>query len=747
MSQFRIDTPSLLVDETLYSTANGYIGVRGNFEEGYLEDMASVRGTYINGFYDVVDITYGESAYGFPQTGQKILNVIDGQSIQIYVDGDPFSIFSGQLRDFKRQLDTKSGVATRYIDWVSPKGHHLRFHIIRMTSFEQLELFTIQYSIESVNYTGGIRIFSYLEGNVENYTNPSDPRVGSGHVKLLDTKIIEAREQVGYIQSKTKGSDLYVAAGMTHDIDMTLQVYETGIMAEDYVTIEAGTSFDFTKYVVYTDSLRHQALDLEGQEILKQAKKHGVDYYYQKQIDYLESFWTYSKIDIVGDPEAEEALDYNTYQLLASAGKTSHANISAKGLSGEGYEGHYFWDTEIYMLPLFTLTMQDISRSLLHYRYEILDSARQRARDLGHDKGAKIPWRTINGGECSGYFPAGCAQYHINADVAYAYIQYYLYTGDFDFMKSYGLEVLYETARIWLEMGYFHEDNTFKINEVTGPDEYTALVNNNYYTNAMAAYHLSHTLSLMDQLKEEDPESYQELKKRLHMTLEELQLMKRAAKKMYMPYDDHLGIHLQDDSFLDRKPWDFDNTPKSHHPLLLYYHPLKIYRHQVLKQADTVLAYFLLDDVSDRVMERGYDYYEPLTTHDSSLSLCVYAMMAARIGKTEESYDFFKKTLRLDLDNLHHNTKDGLHIANTGGAYMGMVYGFGGFRIKPEGIVIRPLKPKAWDSYTFRLNYRGQLVTVQVADTIVVTCDKPIQLTIYNKEYQVSGRLEVALEQ
>lgn len=747
MSQLRIDNPSLLVDETLFSTANGYIGVRANFEEGYGDAMDTIRGTYINGFYDVVDITYGEKAYGFPTTGQKILNNIDGQTIQIYVDGDCFSIFSGELVDMTRSLDVKTGIYTRVVEWISPKGHHLKFHIKRMASFHQLELFTIQYTIESVNYTGGVRILSYLEGDVENYTNPSDPRVGSGHVKLLDIIKIEANPDIAMIQGKTKRSDIFVSAAMSHDIDMTLQTYESGVMAEDYLSLKAGSQVDFTKYLVYTDSLRHSAMDLDCENILNEVKKQGIDYYYDKQKAYLDNFWKYAKIDIMGDSLASEALEYNTYQLLASAGKTSHANISAKGLSGEGYEGHFFWDTEIYMLPLFTLTMQDVSKHLLKYRYDILDHAKQRALDQGHEKGAKIPWRTINGGECSGYFPAGSAQYHINADVAYAYIQYYLYTGDFEFMKSVGIELLVETARIWLEMGYFHPDGSFRINEVTGPDEYTALVNNNYYTNVMAAHHLRWTSKLVNKLKELDNDLYLSLKKQIHMTNEEILLMSRAATKMYLPYDDVLGINLQDEGFLGRKPWDFESTPKEKYPLLLHYHPLKIYRHQVLKQADTVLGYLLLDDEAEEVMKRSYEYYEPLTTHDSSLSLCVYAMVAARIGKTEEAYNFFNETLRLDLDNLHHNTKDGLHIANTGGAYMGIVYGFGGFRIKDQGISIRPVKPEAWPSYTFRLNYRGQLISVKVGGSIVITSESEMTIEVYDRTYTINGQLEIPIQE
>jgi alpha,alpha-trehalose phosphorylase len=419
------------------------------------------------------------------------------------------------------------------------------------------------------------------------------------------------------------------------------------------------------------------------------------------------------------------------------------SNIPAKGLSGEGYEGHYFWDTEIFMVPFFTLTNPAIAKNLLRFRYETLSNAKEEAVNLGHKKGAKIPWRTIAGSECSAYFPGGSAQYHINADVAYSNIQYYLYSSDLSYIRDYGFEVILETARLWLEIGHFDELGRFLIDGVTGPDEYTAFVNNNYYTNAMAQYHLEWTVKFSRMLQKNFAASWQELTLKLHITTQEIENMEQAAQKMFLPYNEELGIHMQDDSFLGKKEWDFKYVPRENYPLVLHYHPMYIYRHKVLKQADVVLAHFLLDSAPEEVIDRSYHYYEKLTTHDSSLSPCVHSIMASRINDPEKAYHYLVKTLRLDLDNLHNNTKDGLHIANAGGAYMAIVYGFGGLRIKEDGLHLKPTKPHRWSKMVFPMQYQGALVKVTLEKRILIETDQPIDLWIDGKLCHVESYLEV----
>lgn len=736
-----MNNKKLMLEETLFFTGNGYIGIRGNFEEGYKNDYDSIRGTYINGFYETVDVVYGEDAFGFPKTSEKIVNVIDAQSIIIYLDGEEFSLFSGEIIKLDRKLDIENGCSIRNIEWISPKGHHMLIEIKRMTSFEFLELFTIDYKITSLNFIGEVKIMSSVCGDVSNYSNDKDPRVASGHTKLLKVEDIMCEDNIITMTAYTNTSNMKVATTTSHSVKMKLEKSNDLVLAFYSKNILIGETINFTKYVVYTDNYRHVDYIGEGLKILKEVQLIGINKLYNMQRDYLNIFWKYSKIEIKDQSIIEDSINYNTYQLLASAGRDGKSNVSAKGLSGEGYEGHYFWDTEIYVLPFFTLTNPKIAENLMKFRHFTLDGARKRALDLGHLKGVKIPWRTISGKECSTYFPAGTAQYHINSDVAYSIIQNYLFSNNINMMIDFGFELLIETARLLSDAGHFYKGE-FRIDAVTGPDEYTAVVNNNYYTNKMAKYHMYYIGVIANKIKEYDVK-WHGLKSKLELTDIELEEFKKISENMYLPIDNDLNISLQDDSFMAKKEWDIKNTPKDKFPLLLYYHPLTIYRHKVLKQADVVLAHFLLDDETDEIMSNSYSYYENYTTHDSSLSPCVYSMMAARLQDEEKAYDYFMKTLRLDLDNLHHNTKDGLHIANAGGTYMSIVYGFAGFRIKENGIHIKPILPKSWHQYSFSLNYLGALVTITIGNSIKIRCDKAVVIYIDNVKHTIKGEFEL----
>ncbi|MBR5355598.1 MAG: glycoside hydrolase family 65 protein, partial [Lachnospiraceae bacterium] len=405
-----------------------------------------------------------------------------------------------------------------------------------------------------------------------------------------------------------------------------------------------------------------------------------------------------------------------------------------------GYEGHYFWDTETFIMPFFTLTNPDLSKMLLRYRYSTLNKAKENALLLGHSKGALFPWRTITGTECSGYFVSGSAAYHINADIAYAFINYYITTGDLDFMREAGMEVLLETSRLWMDLGCYNQKGNFVLNVVTGPDEYTCMVNNNYYTNAAAKYNLNWAVKLHEILKEAGFAS--ELDKKLNITEEELKSFKKAASKMLLLYDSKLGINPQDDSFLNKPLWDLENTPKENFPLLLHYHPLHLYRYQVCKQADTVLSYFMFENEQPRdVMKRSFEYYEKITTHDSSLSTCVFSIVASRLGMKEKAYSYFGDSAKLDLMNTHNNTKHGIHTANMGGCYMAIVNGFAGLRVSEEGISIEPSLPKTWNGFRFKFVYKKKLIKVTIDKenvTVELLSGKEQKIKIFSKEYTLT---------
>jgi len=711
-----LDDAERMLDETLFHNANGYLGVRANNEEGVPADRTSIRGQYLNGFYDFVPMKQAEKLYGFVEEKQTMLNVADTQGIRLWVGDEEFSPFTGRVDEAERTLDMAAGTTLRRVLWTSPRGRRVEVTSRRMASFVLLPYFSIEYTVRSIDYEGPIRLESTHLGFVTNYSNPHDPRVAAESFHHLFPSAPETRGGATLIVARTSQSALDVASAVGHRL--SAPAAEELVCGTDQatrtfrLTLARGQSFTLVKDSILCDSVRYPDPRAAALEALTRAQARPLAAWYADQRAYLDNFWAQGAIHVEGDPDLSRAVTYNLYQLLQSVGKDPHANIAAKGLSGEGYEGHYFWDTEIYLLPFFTLNFPALAKNLIEYRHGILDAARDNARILGHRKGALYPWRTIMGKECSGYYPSGTAQYHINGDVAYSVIQYWLVTKDLDFLEKTGAEILLETARLWLDVGHEH-GGQFRIHGVTGPDEYTCLVNNNYYTNALAQHNLRWAVRAVELLKQAG--RLGAWAPRVGLDVAELGAFTRAADRMLLPYDGTLGINPQDDSFLSKPVWDFAGTPAEKSPLLLHFHPLHLYRHQVCKQADTVLAHFLVEDAQDLgTMEKSFAYYEGITTHDSSLSTCIFSIMASKLGQAEKAYRYFDETSKLDLLNTHGNTKDGIHAANMGGTYMGIVFGFGGLRIKDDGLHLNPVLPAAWTAYDFKLHWEGSRLRVRV---------------------------------
>ncbi|MCI1772655.1 MAG: family 65 glycosyl hydrolase [Paenibacillus lautus] len=732
---------ALLNMESIFALGNGYLGVRGNFEEGYGDRLSTIRGTYLNAFHDVIEIPYGEKLFAFPDTQQKLVNNIDAQTVLIYLgdEKEPFRLDHGTITAHERRLHMDKGYSERIVQWKSPEGKEIKLTFRRLVSFSHRELFAIDVRMEPVNFNGQVRIVSTVNGKVKNYTNANDPRVGAGHAERMTVIDAGVKGSDAYVVDETMASKLRAACVTRHRLNADADIrLEAGTGEVTFTAVLPLTGpIQFTKYNLYTDSLRHGQDMLErGIQLQEELKDTSFEDLLAEQGEYLNDYWKSADVVIQNDDQLQEGIRFNLFQLLQSAGRDKHSNISAKGLSGEGYEGHYFWDTEIYMFPVFLMTQPDIARQLLLYRYSTLEQARDRAREMGHRQGALFPWRTISGTECSSFFPSGTAQYHISADIAYSYIQYYLAEQDRDFLLSYGAEVLIETARLWADIGHYY-NGAFHIDEVTGPDEYTCCVNNNYYTNVMAKHNLKWAAKSCAILESYDVQGFKSLCGRLGVTADEISAWAKAADAMLLPYDEALGINPQDDTFLRKAVWDFENTPEDKYPLLLNYHPLTIYRYQVCKQADTVLAHFLLEDEQSlETIQRSYDYYEGITTHDSSLSSCIFSIMASKIGNMDKAYDYFIETARLDLDNTHGNTKDGLHMANMGGTWMSIVYGFAGMRLKESGLSLSPAIPKDWEKYAFRLNFRGRLIGVNIEKdgvTLEIVEGESIEIKLYGE--------------
>jgi alpha,alpha-trehalose phosphorylase len=717
------DTATHFLNETLFALGNGYIGVRGTGEEGYSGPAGtSMDGTYLNGFYESEPIHYPETAYALAKTNQFMLNVPNAKGLQVYVEDEPFDPLTGSVEGYERTLDLRSGLLERRLRWTSPGGRTIDYRSRRLVAFDNKHLLALQVQVTPVNFSGSVRIVSSLDGAVKNLEAGDDPRVGSAvSGPALTLLAVEQDAHYAALVQTTRNSGFHlVSATRTHVANAANATFlQQGLRLEQAYTVAAtqGQAIEVTKYASYHSSRDYPEGELaeRSRAVLAQAQADGFGALATRQAAYLADFWQQADVRIDGDDALQQGIRFNAYHLLQSVGRDGKTNIAAKGVTGEGYEGHYFWDTEIYIFPYFLYNKPEIARKLLDYRWAGLESARRRARQMSHEQGALYPWRTIAGEECSAYFPAGTAQYHINADIAYSIKQYWDATGDIDWLRACGAEIVMETARIWTGIGSFDRKGRFVINEVTGPDEYTALVNNNYYTNAMARQHLEFAAAIADKLAAEHPQDHARIAAAMGLSADEPAEWRRAASAMYLPYDPELGIHEQDDSFLSKKRWDFANTPADKYPLLLNYHPMVIYRHQVCKQADVVLALLLLSDrftLDDK--RRDFDYYEAVTTHDSSLSSCIYSIIAAEVGYQDKAYDYFMETARMDLDDTHGNTRYGVHTAAMAGTWLSVAYGFGGMRVVDGAVRFAPTLPRQWRRYQFHIHLRGCLLRVAV---------------------------------
>lgn len=760
----RLSVQHNALSETIFTLSNGYIGIRGNYEEGLAgSEVKGINGTYINGFYESVPIPHAERGYGYALNTQTMLNVTDSKIIELFIDGERFSQIEGSLLSYQRTLHMESGVLVRDLVWRSSRGKEVQVRIRRLVSFAYRHLYAIQYEIIPLNFNGTITICSSLDGAVDNHTHEEeDPRFSASLGGLgLSIVAIEMNESLGIITHKTERSGLFLACAMENKLSGVsshqLSADHAGSLATVTYTFKAKKYQKATleKFIAYYSSRDYpqDELSLLAANAVGEAKSREFQSLLEEQEAYVQKYWDNVEIAIDGSPAHEQGLRFNLFHLLQAAGSDGKVGIGAKGLSSEGYDGHYFWDSEIYLVPFYAALMPDQARNLLLYRYSILEHARSRARELSHPRGALYPWRTIAGEEGSSYYPAGTAQYHINAAIAYAINKYYEMTGDFDFILDYGAEIVFETARLWEDLGTYiaRKGGSFCFNEVTGPDEYTALVNNNCYTNLMARWHLNYACEIAATMRKNHSSRYQALAKKINLDDQEINLWQKAAEKIFIPYDQNLKIHPQDDGFLDKEEWDFAATPPDKYPLLLHYHPLVIYRYQVCKQPDIILAHLLLGDWFDlEQKKRDYNYYEPITTHDSSLSPAIFSIVASELSYHEAAVGFFDVVSRLDLDNLLKDTHFGLHTANMAGSWLCLTYGFAGMRTTGGKLSFKPYLPAGWGGYTFRIAFRNCRLTVTIKEgqgnyhldegdeIIFIHHDQPVNLTADQRSFLFS---------
>ncbi len=750
------DPQDQMLGETVFTLANGYLGIRGSFEEGLsTKNKRSIEGIYLNGFYELVPIPHPEKAYGYAENTETMLNVTDSKIIEIYLEEERVTLDQGTLLSFKRTLDMARGCLTREVSWRSPLGREIMFSFRRIVPLSRQHLVSFELKLTPINFSDPIMIISALDGSVDNHTHEEeDPRFTANLGGLgLNIAAIQMTESGAVILQETKRSGLSLACAIDNcfrsDTAHTVEDRLVGSRAalEYKFFAEQGNTYLFEKHASYFTSRDFPASELINlaTDMARKAKVEGFAALADEQSESCQSFWSGIDLELNGDPLAEQGMRFSVFHLLQSAGSKGFTGIPAKGLSSEGYDGHYFWDTEIYMLPFYIMIMPEQARELLKFRYSIIERARERARVLSHEKGALYPWRTIAGEEGSSYYPAGTAQYHINAAVAYAIYKYLELTADHSFIIEYGAEMLFETARLWEDLGAYipAKGDLFCYNEVTGPDEYTALVNNNCYTNLMARWHLKYAYDTAKCMELEHNREYQRICSKIKLESAEVEAWLQAAENMYIPYDQDKQIHPQDDGFFDKEIWNFAATPPEKYPLLLHYHPLVIYRYQVCKQPDVILAQLLLDGEFDlNQKRRNYDYYEAITTHDSSLSPSIFSMAAAELGYKDDAYSYFFHAARLDLDNIFSDSHYGLHLANMAGTWQALVHGFAGMRSREGELRFNPYIPGGWVSYQFCLNYRNFLLKIRVTDQVAeYQLLKGAKISLFHHQHKINIKL------
>ncbi len=706
---------TLAQTESIFALSNGHIGLRGNLDEG---EPHGLPGTYLNSFYELRPLPYAEGGYAYPESGQTIINVTNGKLIRLLVDDEPFDVRYGRIQDHERELDLRNGVLRRNVHWTTPAGRTVKISSVRLVSFTQRAIAAISYEVEPLDAPVRVVVQSELVANEALPPQSADPRVGSALESPLESEEHLAQSTGGLLVHRTRVSGLRMGAAMDHHVEGPPGMVVASESSPDVVRLSVtgrlkpGERLRIVKFIAYGwSSLRSRpAIHDQVSAALSAARLTGWDGLLAEQRAYLDDFWTRADVELEGDPEIQQAVRFAMFHVLQAGARTEGRPIPAKGLTGPGYDGHAFWDTETYVLPLLTLTVPLAAAGVLRWRHLILNKAREHARELGL-RGSAFPWRTIRGAESSGYWPAGTAAFHINADIAYAVANYLEVTGDIAFEEEAGLELLIETARLWSSLGYLNTGtDQFRIDGVTGPDEYSALVDNNVYTNLMA----QHNLRWAAEAVQRHPEKARDLGVDSH----EAASWSEAAEKMLIPYDERLGVTPQDESFTEHEVWDFAGTAPDQYPLLLHFPYFDIYRRQVIKQADLVLAMHLRSDAfTPEQKARNFAYYEPLTVRDSSLSASTQAVLAAEVGQLQLAYDYLGEAALVDLHDLHHNVQEGLHMASLAGAWTALVAGFGGMRVQHGSLCFAPRLPDAIRRLTFHLLFRDSRLRVEVRAT------------------------------
>lgn len=709
----RLHLDVLAQTESIFALSNGHLGLRGNLDEG---EPYGLPGTYLNGVYESRRMPYPEPRHGDPGTDQSVVNVANGKIVRLLVDDSPLDVRAGDLRSHERVLDLRAGTLTREVAWRSPTGRTVRVASRRLVSLTQRAVAAIAYEVEAVDGPADVVVQSELVANEPLPAPAHDPRSASPTGPLVAEQA-HAEGTGAHLVHRTSTSGIWTAAAVDHHVHRHPAMALTNECQDDLtrLTIAArlrpGERIRLVKFLAYGWSARRSSAALRDQvaAALTAARRVGWEGLLAEQRAYLDAFWDHADVEVDGDTEIQQAVRFALFQVLQASARAEGQGIPAKGLTGNGYDGHSFWDAEAFVLPVLTWTAPQAAADALRWRHATLPVARRRAEEL-HLRGAAFAWRTIAGEECSGYWPAGTAAFHVNASIADAVRRYVMATGDHSFEAHEGLELLVETARLWRSLGHHDDRGRYHLDGVTGPDEYSALADDNLYTNLMAAGNLAAAA--------EAAARHRRRARALGVDDEEAAGWRDAAASMAVPYDERLGVHAQAEGFTDHAVWDFAGTPPDRYPLMLHFTYFELYRRQVVKQADVVLAMHLRSEAfSDEQKARNFEYYEGLTVRDSSLSACTQAVLAAEVGHPALASAYLVETCLMDLEDLEHNTRDGLHVASLAGTWIALVAGAGGLRDDTGTLAFRPRLPKGLAAVRFTLLVGDGRLRVEVAPT------------------------------
>ncbi len=738
------------VSESIFSIGNGKMGQRANFEEKYSGD--SLRGSYVAGIYYPDKTRVGWWKNGYPEYFAKIINSTNWIGINININGIELDLAKAKILSFTRILNMQHGLLIRTFVAELENGNRVEVNAQRFVSIDQTAIGVLRYSIKALNFSGEIKVTPYLDGDVFNEDSNYNEKFW-----IETEKKIDGRE--GFLTLETLKTKFRICTGMHFkilkngveaDSPVTNSEKEKYIEATQNVIVNEDDILTIEKFTATVSSLDYSAekLNVEALNWVNLAKETGFDLLFENHKNCWLRKWETSDIIIEGDVAAQQGIRYNIFQLNQTyTGEDERLNIGPKGFTGEKYGGVTYWDTEAYCLPFYLSTStQDVSKKLLIYRHRHLAKAIENAQKLGFENGAALyPMVTINGEECHNEWEITFEEIHRNGAIAYAICNYVNYTGDKEYLAPYGFEVLLGISRFWSQRVNWSEDKQkYVMLGVTGPNEYENNVNNNFHTSYMAMWTLKYTLEVVEYLQKEYPYLYNELiSKWKFNAIKETSRWKDIIEKMYFPFDEKRQIYLQQDGFLDKEIIPVSELPASQRPINQKWSWDRILRSCYIKQADTLQSMFWFENnFTNEELKRHFDFYEPITVHESSLSPCVHSILAAKIGYEEKSYEMYLRTSRLDLDDYNNDTEDGLHITSMGGTWMSFVMGFGGMRAGNNHLVLNPFLPGKWKSYQFRLNYRGaHLILKKEKEKLTVMNDSPVavSLLIWGKKTTLEG--------